>query len=725
MAARNLGTLTIDLIARIGGFIKGMTEAERVADRSSREIARKHKARAAEVEKAWQNLKSIGLAFTAVGAAAGAAFIAVNRVAQSIDALNDSADATGSSIENLSALEDIAVRTGTEFQTVTSAIVKFNDVLQDADANKGAGAVLKALNLDIEELKRLDPAEALRQVAVALSGFANDGNKARAAQVLFGKSIREVAPFLKDLAEAGQLNATVTRQQAEEAEKFTKNVAAMEKNLADAGRTIFSSFVPALNEILKTFNSKGLLAALDTFGNRAFDWENTQTRKQVKILQSDIADLQKQASAVGGGFVDKVQKLGLGGTIAAAFSGDINEIEREIAEKTRQLNRLQNRLGIGIPQADYSNEGRGPVQRSLGPINTAASGAGGKAKAEIDEVAKALAELQEQLALFDQDDSFTKAFKLEGLGATTAQLAEYRDALAKLEELKADKQITATIDALVKERDELGLTNEALTIHRLVLQGASEGQIQYAKEVIAATQAAKDQQAAIDEGKRIYEQTRTPAESLNIELGKLNDLLQKGAIDWDTYSRAVFAAQDKFDATIKKTEEVTDTFTKRFAENVQDTLGQGLYDILDGNFKNIGKSFVQMVNRMVAEAAAADIARRLFGDLVKGGSGSGSLGGLFSSFGSFFMHQGGIAGVDGSPTRYHTGGIAGLRPDEVPAILRKGEEVLTRGDPRHRSNGGSYSPTFNIPANVDKRTIQQVEAAAFRGAMRAKSRGTA
>lgn len=41
----------------------------------------------------------------------------------------------------------------------------------------------------------------------------------------------------------------------------------------------------------------------------------------------------------------------------------------------------------------------------------------------------------------------------------------------------------------------------------------------------------------------------------------------------------------------------------------------------------------------------------------------------------------------GAP-RYHSGGIAGLGPNEVPAVLQKGEEVLTRSDPRHRANGG-------------------------------------
>lgn len=80
------------------------------------------------------------------------------------------------------------------------------------------------------------------------------------------------------------------------------------------------------------------------------------------------------------------------------------------------------------------------------------------------------------------------------------------------------------------------------------------------------------------------------------------------------------------------------------------------------------------------------------------GTGGGGGGGFMSMIGSFF-HTGGIVGGHstrrtvnplafiGAP-RYHTGGIAGLAPNEVAAVLEKGEEVLTANDPRHSSNGG-------------------------------------
>ena len=60
--------------------------------------------------------------------------------------------------------------------------------------------MLKAIGLNAQELRRIDPAEALQRVAVALNRYSDDGNKARIVQELFGKSVRE-APFMKDLAE--------------------------------------------------------------------------------------------------------------------------------------------------------------------------------------------------------------------------------------------------------------------------------------------------------------------------------------------------------------------------------------------------------------------------------------------------------------------------------------------------------------------------------------------
>jgi hypothetical protein len=64
-----------------------------------------------------------------------------------------------------------------------------------------------------------------------------------------------------------------------------------------------------------------------------------------------------------------------------------------------------------------------------------------------------------------------------------------------------------------------------------------------------------------------------------------------------------------------------------------------------------------------------------------------------------------FATFDGAP-RYHSGGMLGLRPDEVPFLGLRGEEVLTRSDPRHRWNADRLdrampqSGTSDVQINV-------------------------
>ncbi|MBV7459849.1 MULTISPECIES: hypothetical protein [unclassified Acidovorax] len=206
------------------------------------------------------------LAGLTVGSVAGF----VRSVNDGVDALNDIKDATGSSIENISALEDVALRAGASMDVVSSAMIKFNQVLADAKPGSAQELALKAIGLSAEELRRLDPAEALRQTAVALSQYADDGNKARLVQELFGKSIKEAAPFLNDLAEKGRLVATVSAEQAAEAEKFNKQLAEMSKNATDVARSLVGPMVTSINEVIKKFK-EGRAAGQ---GFMAIGWQN-------------------------------------------------------------------------------------------------------------------------------------------------------------------------------------------------------------------------------------------------------------------------------------------------------------------------------------------------------------------------------------------------------------------------------------------------------------------
>ncbi len=230
-----------------------------------------------------------------------------------------------------------------------------------------------------------------------------------------------------------------------------------------------------------------------------------------------------------------------------------------------------------------------------------------------------------------------------------------------------------------------------------------------------------------EEGRAVYEATRTPLENLAAETERLNKLLQAGAVDWDTYSRAIFAAQDEFDNITKKANETgdeLDKFAERAAENIQNALGDELSNVLDGNFDNIGDSFTRVLNRMVAEAIAADLAKAI--GLGGSSGGGGFLGDLVKTGISFFTGTPGRA--IGGPVS--AGGMYEVNERRPELLNLAGKQFLMMG-----SQGGSVSPNaggntqtiqinqnFNVPATVDRRTQQQIANTAGMAVQRAMVR---
>lgn len=148
--------------------------------------------------------------------------------------------------------------------------------------------------------------------------------------------------------------------------------------------------------------------------------------------------------------------------------------------------------------------------------------------------------------------------------------------------------------------------------------------------------------------------------------------------------------------------EAGDGFTQ--ARTAAENAFRGMEDAIV-QFSQTGKfeigSFVDSVIADLARIAARQyitgpLASAFFGALGGGGSGGG---GLFAPF----LHGGGTVGgttrnlkpvdprVFAFAPRYHQGGIAGLRPNEVPTILERGERVIPRGEP-----GGMLRPVINV-----------------------------
>ena len=243
-----------------------------------------------------------------------------------------------------------------------------------------------------------------------------------------------------------------------------------------------------------------------------------------------------------------------------------------------------------------------------------------------------------------------------------------------------------------------------------------------------------DGQRAMDElMKKYYTDTHQYYQAIEMDAQKERDrfklLLEEKKIDAAQYSIAmVLIAKDE--AT--KIAEAYD-HTREHIRSAMSGLSSEFEKIL-GEWQNgqkitlqsIEKDFVMMIERMVLKAAVLE---PLFGtgkagpgefgavggglNSLLGGAGGGvSLSGIVGGLSKIFaFHEGGVVGECGtarmiSPgvfqgaVRYHQGGIAGLMPGEVPAILQQGETVIPRG-------GAAGGHVFNV-------NIQTPDPGAFR-----------
>ncbi|KQZ99576.1 hypothetical protein ASD64_14690 [Mesorhizobium sp. Root157] len=155
----------------------------------------------------------------------------------------------------------------------------------------------------------------------------------------------------------------------------------------------------------------------------------------------------------------------------------------------------------------------------------------------------------------------------------------------------------------------------------------------------------------------------------------------------------------------------------------KDVMGGFIHDLLDG--KSAADALAGALGK-IGDKLLDMALDGLFDGFGKGGSGGGFKGIFGGAIIPGILHKGGIAGSSGyghgrsfSPgvfagaPRYHSGGIAGLKPGEVPAILQKGEVVLPRG---MKSGGGGL--TIDARTTIDARGADPAAIIRLEAAMR-------
>ncbi len=383
--ANSLGALRVSLGLDAAEFTSGLTKAEY------------------QTQKFAQN---VNRAIVQVGKVVGALEIgrqvleATKAIISEAAALDDLSDATGSSVESLSRLSNQAKISGKSFEEFQGLVLKLAGGMGgiDDDSNKVI-ATLHKLGVTTK-----DPVEALNQVALKFSQYADGANKAGLARDLFGKNGPAFVAALKDIAEAQDVVATTSTKQAAEAERLEKAYRRLGVESTAFKNIILNDVVPALANAIEqmvqgTRIAGGFFEALRLFGSLS-PFDNvaeglTKVRKELDLLQLDKAN------------------AGLGERINASLGVGIEPKIADAKKRLEFLKFVQRQQALAL--IDPSNEDRldrlskvkPEAPKPFGPDKTSKRILDGQLK-DLDNFIKAeqdtLQDRERFLSLYYQDD---------------------------------------------------------------------------------------------------------------------------------------------------------------------------------------------------------------------------------------------------------------------------------------------------------------------------------
>lgn len=615
----------------------------------------------------------------------------------------------GESTETVSTLGFAAEQSGTSIDSIGRAYDGFIRRLDQFREGSGKAArAAQGLGLEIFDAQgQVRPfSEILLDAADRLSMVEDSSLRSSLATEIFGRSAGDLIPLLnqgadgiRDLQEqARRYGREIDSETGRAAEQLNDTLNQMRGAAGGAARSFVSQLLPSLLVISEQLRDSA--ADADGLANKLGRAANEALKLLALGVRTAIVPLEALGEAIGGG-IAYVEQLARGNREGAqaikehmqatdAFEGPLENLISFYDDLYNAQNRYSNALDEGT-----------------------------QSEAAAAEAARRRAKLNERLQ------------RIFGEGAEAQENAAQKRAEA---EAKA-------IAAMQRQLDTLGdLSREEMVLYEIRAGNYAEFSQQTqqrlldlareldAAEALAATERERlaEQERLASEAQRIYQDTRTPAEQLANEIERLNGLLDAGALDWDTYARAVLDAQEKFEGTAEEALK-TSEFAIQGARNIQSAFADFLFDPFEQGLQGMFSGFVSILRRMAAEAAAAQLGAKLFGDFGETGQLGGAVGGVLASV----FHGGGVAGEAapvrrvpltsfiGAP-RYHTGGIAG---NEVFAVLEKGERIIPKGG--DVGGGVTVNQTIVTPdANSFRRSQGQIAADTGRAISRAMRRNS-
>ena len=646
---------------------------------------------------------------------------------------------------------DLIDTTKAAYQAISAGVPRENllEFLKTASAAAVAGLTSTETAVDV--------------LSTVVNSFGQENISAsRAADILFsavkdGKttfdqlaaSMSVAAPLAAkmglDFEEVAAAAAVLTQQGVPTAEAMTQIRAvmvAMKKPTAEMADTIERLGFETADALVK---EKGFRGALDLLTKSAEKngISITQIFSRVEALNGTLGLTGRNAEAFGQSLTNAYDSAG---DAAAAFAIN-NDTATRATEKVKVA--WQN-LGASLQNTKAWGDSIDFLTMKINTLNASISKAPElMIDAEITELEHTISKAMKHLnQMNDGRFNMGDVFQLFPGDATRQQLKYITDLKIALEQLQARKEQLAADNknkaSLISEESVAATEQAAGQISESITKTIAEINTEINQMVAAKTIA--DLRAELED-----------------TVGAAQAAFESGnVVEYDSNVQKAVATQKKLNAELVKGVMLRDEAIRLLDEMSEEgvpTMDE-LFDLMDGEHDTLtldvlnnnelmlhsmkrasdgmADAFVEFA--MTGKASMADFASSVLQDmarmLIQMKAINPMLNGLFgegAEWGGFFggLFGGGNTPLPAAPTaevfhkggvvpRYHFGGIGGLKPDERPAILQIGEEVLTSTDPRHRKNispnhqpaapagvGGNMNVNFTIQA-IDTQSGAQV-----------------
>ncbi|WP_438307242.1 phage tail tape measure protein [Pseudomonas guariconensis] len=366
MASKSLGTLTLDVIAQVGGFVAGMTKAERSSQKWRK-----------EVEK---NAKAAGVAIGA-GIAAGVAALATFTVStvQAATEISRFSAVAGSSTTEFQKYAAGAKTVGVENEKLADIFKDVNDKVGDFLLNGGGElqdffkTIAPKVGVTAEQFRNLSGPQALQL-------FANSLQKAGLSQAEMTQQMESLAndatlllPLLRD----NGAGFAVLGDAAEKAGAIMdeKTIVATQ-NLAAAGWLAEQSMTGIKNQV-----ASALMPTLSDYSDILFDL--SQDTESMTILSDGLRAILDFTAKAGLAVAYAIELTGRSVTglvtiVGGAFDGvdlskptevlgkireNSSKLAAGVADDLDQMDARYNKLWVKIDQAGSSGQASGRIKK--------------------------------------------------------------------------------------------------------------------------------------------------------------------------------------------------------------------------------------------------------------------------------------------------------------------------------------------------------------------------